>query len=1410
MTDEVYPVKTPPGQMPSQQALLQQALQVQREASADQHKAADPASSVFVNANAGSGKTYLLVNRVIRLLLDGVPPQNILCLTYTRAAAAEMRTRLFDRLAAWIDLDDGELLHLIHHELDHKAFRHDDLQRARQLFALALETPGGLRVQTIHAFCERLLQAFPVEAGMPPGFEVMDEAETRALLLQARMRLLLGEGPGTGDDVADSEAADADTEMRKHLGLLAAHAGEERLQKLLEELLRHRRLLARMNASADFRRQVFAGLRQLLVIGENEPLEDDAWVAAWAEAQDAMHWQQLAQGLEPLALAARQQPQKLRANDHTVACLKQVAEALQDGRGADAWQVAREWFLTRENAPRKQLFTREVRDDPEAAALVAAVEALQEDVWLHHAGLLARRVYRANEALLHAGMAIHALYEQEKAWRGKFDYDDLVVRTLELLRKVDAQWVLWRLDGGIDHVLLDEAQDTAPEQWEILRLLTAEFTAGEGAQRSVPRQRTIFAVGDVKQSIYSFQGAAPEAFHEMSAFFRQQHKQAGLAFREVPLQVSFRTVQEILDVVDEVLNLPGFRLEDVQEEAEGQAAEKQAQEQEAQERQEPAGEEERTASPAQVQDETSGRRYRHVSARPHVRGFVELWPLEQGDDVAAAADDADAASADEAKQDADAALRQAVEALWTPPTEHEVLLKPRLRLAARIADTIRRWLDEGEALPPEEKTARTQQKMRTAASSDNGAGDDACTQQPQPAMPPRRQSPAQPRRIRPRDILILVRNRTTLMDAIISALKQRGIPVAGADRLKVTEHIAVQDMLALARFLLLPADDLSLATVLKSPLLARDDGRYFDDDDLLRLRGGVHDFSLPPDAVQRVEEERPLWAQLREAAQQGAPVRAAVRRLERWRGMAGFLPPYELLAHVLWRDGGLKRFVARLGEEALEPLEALLDMALQFEREEVASLSAFVQWLEQDAPQIKRELETGDGTNADDAGAVRVMTVHGAKGLEAPIVFLADTTSVPDRSKMLLIDAPLLAEDAAAVHGEELPLWPMKSTLQPPTVQALVKAQQRKDEEEYNRLLYVAMTRAADRLYICGAADGRAGGADEKGQSGKAGNSGSSGRKGGQGKRQVERIRSWHAWLSEVMCKEEYRVQLPDGRTVWRRPVDAALLRVPGEKAARVSGHESLQGASAPEQDLVQALQDWARKAPPPEPGPALWLAPSRLRQGLMEEDAVPSLQQGLQAVSDADDPVLSPLQVVDGGRQGAGDALQRGVLVHQLLQYLPEVSADQREQRALAWLRQVHGLTGRQAQDLWVEVAQVLSAEPMAQLFGPGSRAEVPFAARLPLENGREVVVSGQIDRLVVLEDAVLVADFKTARPIPASVEEVADAHVRQMAAYRHAMRRIWPRRKVRTILVYTAAPAWLELPEAMLADVLRAGNAG
>jgi ATP-dependent helicase/nuclease subunit A len=441
-----------------------------------------------------------------------------------------------------------------------------------------------------------------------------------------------------------------------------------------------------------------------------------------------------------------------------------------------------------------------------------------------------------------------------------------------MLENVSAGWVHYKLDRGVDHVLIDEAQDTSPRQWDIIARIIAEFTSGEGAREGV--KRTIFAVGDEKQSIFSFQGAVPREFDERRREWQRKFTDAGLAFDRLSFTFSFRSGPAILQAVDHV-----FREKDIYESIHA--------------------------------EDTYPLHHALADAPP---GLIETWELARADE------------------------RDDIEG-WRAPFDGVSVTSPEVKLARRIQAEIRRLIESG---------------TMTGHSGDR-------------------------RPLSYGDVLVLVRRRGNIFDAVIQALKHADIPVAGADRLKLTEHIAIIDLMNLADALLLPQDDLALAVALKSPLFG------LDDDDLLELAW---------------ERAGSLRDQLARHAATNGKFRSALERLEQCERRSARETPFAFYAWLLGGDGGRQRILKRLGHEAIDALDEFLELALGYERKAPASLQGFMAWLRAADTEVKRDMEIS-------RNEVRVMTVHGAKGLEASVVFLVDTTTLPsDTQRLRLIHLP--------------------------------------------------------------------------------------------------------------------------------------------------------------------------------------------------------------------------------------------------------------------------------------------------------------------------------------------------------------------------------------------------------------------
>ena len=851
-----------------------------------QRRAADPAASIWVAANAGSGKTHVLTERVLRLLLSGVRPESILCLTYTKAAAAEMRERVAKRLAEWALADDADLAAKIA-EVEGRAARPAELMRARTLFAHALETPGGLKIVTIHAFCESVLHRFPLEAGVPVDFTVVEEAD-RADMVQEARDSVLAEGLKGAPLVADAVAVlfERLSDFAITEAIDVALADSRKLKPLLGDAAGAKARLRRLIGFTD---RTSAVLLDEIVAGRLVGASEIARLLA----------------ITPPTRGGKNFEDRLARIDPAMPSPRHLLKL----------------FLTAEGCVPKNF--------PKKA--VGAADQALSDLFLEEAQrleglykeLTAATLIERSEALIDVIRAIVARYEAEKRARSLLDFDDLVARLHALLRHEGlGPWVQYKLDAGIAHVLVDESQDTNPEQWGVVEDLVAEFFAGEGA---IERVRTVFAVGDEKQSIYSFQGADPRLFEATGRKFAIRADAAGRDFDRVRLRTSFRTLKGVLDAVDLV-----FQRDDIREAV--------------------------LAIPGEPV---------HKTARSDAGGTVTLWPP-----IREAEDNSDPNE-------------------WPLEAPKSDMHAPR-QVAERIAGQIRSWIDSGRPLG-------TRGRAVTAD-----------------------------------DVLILVQSRHVLFHELIRALLLKGLPTPGADRLEVTGHIAVKDLIALGDVMLNPADNLQLAALLRSPLFD------ISEDDLFGLAAG---------------RSGTLWEAL--AGSKLPQAEAAYRQLHRWRGRADFERPFEFFSRVLYAEGGLRRFHARLGREVDDVFAEFLDLTLNEEQSGQPSLQGLVAALRKRDVSIRREL-------AEAGGGVRVMTVHGAKGLEAPIVILADAASKPEPSQ---IGKPLYI--APTPRGPVLVHASARRDHVPATL-ALREADEANLRDEYWRKLYVGMTRAEDELYVTG------------------------------------------------------------------------------------------------------------------------------------------------------------------------------------------------------------------------------------------------------------------------------------------------------------------------------------------------------
>ena len=861
-------------------------------ATEQQRRASNPRKSVWVEASAGTGKTKVLSDRVLRLLLSGVRPSKILCLTYTKAAAVEMNQRISSRLSKWAVADEKNLLTELNELLGGLPADENDVRqleaRARQQFALLLDTPGGMKIQTIHSFCQEVLKRFPLEAHISPYFEVMDDRRAAEALEEIKSGLL------------HKIEEEGDTPSAQALDFLTRNVSESKFPEIMNILAENRNKIIRMFNRFGSAEELFGQMSERLGVRPEETEQDIE-----RDFRDNLNRTEIKQIAEALSHGAKSDVQRAET----------LYRLLLENGGEGWFEVYRGVFLTQKG---------EAKSATKGA--VAADETILERIRKEAERILdcenrktAVRVMASTRAVLLLAGELIAGYNDYKTVHSLMDYEDLIVLTRSLLENPEvAQWVLYKLDGGIDSVLIDEAQDTSPDQWAIVRALTEEFFAGIGAGDKV---RTVFVVGDRKQSIYSFQGADPEEFEKMRRYF----KAADENFEEVYLDVSFRSTAVVLDSVNTIFG-------------------------------------DKEVKPGVV---LPGQDIVHLPFRAGEAGRVEIWPLIE--------------PAEDERVDA-----------WRPPVERTTGESASQRLAQQIAARIKNMVESGDVLA------------------------------------------SKGRPVRYRDFMILVQRRNSFVEELVRACKNSGVSIAGVDKIKLSEQIAIQDLISVGRFLLLPTDDLSLAEILKSPLWG------LNDDDLFVLcynRGGVSVWTRLCDNP----DYRRTYLQLRELLD-----------------MADYVRPFELYGYVLNKQGGRKKFVERMGLEVEDGLDEFVNLTLAYEQEHIPSLQGFVQWIAGDEVEIKRELEQSE------ADAVRIMTVHGSKGLQAPIVILPDTVRMVNVRK----ESGLLWDD--------LFYYPLSSGDYDKNCNRIKDEEIIRANEEYKRLLYVALTRAEDRLCICGYRKGTA------------------------------------------------------------------------------------------------------------------------------------------------------------------------------------------------------------------------------------------------------------------------------------------------------------------------------------------------
>ena len=1134
-------------------------------------KVSQPKNSIWVSANAGSGKTRNLITRVARILLQGTSPEKILCLTYTTAAASEMQDRLFKELGAWSMKSDSDLestlLSLDENFFHIKKEQSNILSNARRLFAKALETPGGLKIQTIHSFCGTILRKFPLEINLSPNFDILDERRKRVMIDQVIRKLLKDDSVIFDDIIQLLKVSD--------------------IKSFIDQILTNRTKLGR-----PFNLDIFCECFNL--------------------------------SSRSLSLSSRTELQNifdLLPNN----TLNLVIEAFLNGSSTDIEQaqylikmkscinndeklnLLEKFFCTNDGK------IRSIRSFPSKKTKLS--EPKLEQVYLEFKTEFELYLSRRKETnsinkakvLYDFSHKFFETYERFKLEEGVLDYDDLIIKTRDLLISHQSKWVLYKLDGGIDHILLDEAQDTSIYQWEMLVALMEDFFVDE---RALNGGRTFYAVGDEKQSIYSFQGADISSFSYMKEFFSEKLSFLGNKLESVELLDSFRSSNAILDFVNEILiDSGGTGVKNIN---------------------------------------------KHRAFHELLPGRVELWPLIAED------------------------KEKKPTSWWDFKNDLERV--PGIdKLAENIAIGVKNILESGQVL------------------FEPNTGDEL-----------------KQRKVSPGDFLILVRSRGPLFQSILKKLTAHNLPVAGSDRLLLLDELVIKDLISLLKFLINSSDDLSLAEVLRSPLLG------LSEEELFKISYG-------------------RASTLFEALTSKLPEHESTIILNDLITNEKFVTPYELVERVLIDHDGRLRMTARLGLGVNEILDEFLLQILNYEEEEPPSTFGFLHWFSGIEVAVKRQM-------SNNSPSIRVMTIHGSKGLESPIVIIPDTSQNSQKNNQNLFlekDGLLCLSDTTNNLPDEL---------------KKLKELYRLDEiEEENRLFYVAITRAKNWLII-----------------------------GGVGKDQDSLTASNWYFLAKKAFKrlennKKLSVQLGEGGKLL---YDYSWSSNDVNKNMTKQYNNNLNTLEVDKQ-LVRTKKLLFEKVKLSYP-----LAKHVTVSDIVNSGSEPQARKLMEGTSPSD---LTKAATVYGS------------LVHTFLQYLPSHLGEDTEYL----INLIHHKFRNQLDRIdlvyraYNESLAILEAPELSFLFNNhNSLSEVSIAGNIYLkdttnnnsEKGR--LIKGRIDLLNITATQIFIVDFKTNSKVPKSIELVSSLILSQLELYALLLEQAYPDHEVSAAILWTYKAQLMEIP--------------
>lgn len=889
----------------------------------NQKIAANPEYSVWVSASAGTGKTTVLVSRLLRLFLSDIDPTKILCLTYTNAGAIEMQDRIFKKARHWSVINDKDLESELQNLLKVCDTDEDiDLgelkilkTKARKLFSKLIDNPIPLKIYTIHAFCQSILKRFPIEAEISPHFKVIEDLDSQ-LLLKESYKKLISKIRNKNDSTAIS--------LLNSFNFLTSNMGESEFQNLVSFIISNREKFAKLmdiyrnldNVCKSLKAEIFSPF----IEATDEFISDEkAYIKYTLSSLPLSDLKEFMKALETSEGKTMQVSFKSLSNFLSLNSMEKRIEN---------FSIYKSIFLTQEDKKAKGFMSTSLKQS--SPELYDKMSSEADRIEKSMEFIKCSNIYNMTVAINNLAFELMNIYKLLKNEKGVMDFTDLIETVEHLFRKPNiSEWILYKMDGGISHILIDEAQDTSGIQWNIVDILTQEFFTTGRVKKDI---KSIFTVGDRKQSIFSFQGANISLFETYKTLFKNRVEEGKFIFKDLPLSRSFRSCKNILNLVDDMINtstkIKGINLPDEE--------------------------------------------IIHTPNRSDYDGYVELLPLVKAH-----------------KDESTSFLK--------PPIEVINVSNAKIDLSDIIARKIKDILKNDFISSGINPTTGKFMK----------------------------------RKVEPKDIMILVEKRASTQ-YLNQKLTEYKIPVSGQDKLNISDNIAIEDLISLIKFTLSPYDDLSLCEVLKSPLFNLNDKDLFD--------VCYNRFDTVFNSLSKFDKYQDIYNELTDFIKKS--------RLQ---------TPFVFFDYVLKAKDKRKNFIARFGTIINDVLNEFMQKCLYYDKIKIGkSLTDFYSWFMGSKIEVKRDMEQVNN-------CIRIMTVHGAKGLESPIVFLFDANLTQSNLK-----------DKILWNNNGLPFY-KKTDFQKinENFESLYEYQKSLNLEEYYRLLYVAMTRARDKLYICGWQDGK-------------------------------------------------------------------------------------------------------------------------------------------------------------------------------------------------------------------------------------------------------------------------------------------------------------------------------------------------